>query len=292
MRETFQDRIVGYISNIILIIAGLIVLYPLCYVLSASFSDPVAVSSGKMWLLPINPTLEGYQMILKDSKIWIGYMNSIIYTAAGTTLNVIVTLCAAYALSRKYLPYRNGIMIFFMITMFFGGGLIPGYLLNKSLGLLNNRLVMIIPGMISVWNMTIARTFIQSNIPDELFEAAQIDGCSYFKMFGSIVVPLSKAIIAVLVLYYGIGHWNSYFGAMIYLSDQNKFPLQVILREMLIQAQASEEMMDNTKAQEVLSKTELIKYATIVVSSVPTLVIYPFLQKYFVQGVMIGALKG
>lgn len=292
MFETRQDKIVGYISNIILVIAALIVLYPLCYVLSASFSDPVAVSSGKMWLWPVQPTLEGYKTILNETKIWMGYLNSIIYTVMGTSLNVLVTMCAAYALSRRDLPYRNGIMIFFMITMFFGGGLIPSYLLNKTLGLLDNRLVMIIPGMISVWNMTIARTFIQTNIPDELIEAAKIDGCSYFKSFGMIVLPLSKAIIAVLVLYYGIGHWNSYFGAMIYLSDPDKFPLQVILREMLIQAQATEEMMDSTQAQEVLNKTELIKYATIVVSSVPTLIIYPFLQKYFVQGVMVGALKG
>lgn len=292
MFETRQDKIVGYISNIILVIAALIVLYPLCYVLSASFSDPVAVSSGKMWLWPVQPTLEGYKTILNETKIWMGYLNSIIYTVVGTSLNVLVTMCAAYALSRRDLPYRNGIMIFFMITMFFGGGLIPSYLLNKTLGLLDNRLVMIIPGMISVWNMTIARTFIQTNIPDELIEAAKIDGCSYFKSFGMIVLPLSKAIIAVLVLYYGIGHWNSYFGAMIYLSDPDKFPLQVILREMLIQAQATEEMMDSTQAQEVLNKTELIKYATIVVSSVPTLIIYPFLQKYFVQGVMVGALKG
>lgn len=291
--ETFEDRIVSTISNIILVIVAFLAIYPLFFVVIASVSDPYDVMNGEVWFWPKGFTLKGYEKVIDDSRIWTGYANSIFYTVTATFLNVVVTMAAAFSLSRKDLPGKGGIMTFFMVTMFFGGGTVPTYLLMKNLHLLDNRLVMIIPGLVTVWNMVIARTNIQSNIPDELIEAATIDGCSYYSCFFKIIIPLSKAIMAVLVLYYGVGHWNAFFGALIYLSDSSKYPLQLILRDILIQTQMTSELMaDSQAAQTAMQDAELMKYSVVIVASLPMLILYPFLQKYFVKGVMVGAIKG
>ncbi len=291
--ETMEDKIVGVISNIILVIIAFLAIYPLWFVVMASISDPNMVMNGQMWFIPKGINFAGYMKVIENDRIWMGYGNSILYTVVATVLNIAVTMAAAFAVSRKDLPGKGGIMTFFMITMFFGGGTVPTYLLMKNLHLLDNRLVMIIPGLISVWNLVIARTNIQSSIPDELIEAATIDGCSYFKCFTRIVLPLSKAIMAVLALYYGVGHWNAYMGALIYLSDDKKYPLQLILREILIQTQMTNELMaDSATAQKAMQEAEIMKYSVVIVASIPVLMLYPFLQKYFVKGVMVGAIKG
>lgn len=288
-----EDKILNGITSVILIVITVIALYPLYYVLIASFSDPVSVALGETWLIPKGITLEGYKAILGEAKIWTGYGNTVFYTVIATILNVFFTMAAAFPLSFSDLPGKKYIMIYLAITMFFNGGLIPTYFLMKNLGFLDNRLVMIIPGLVTVWNITIARTNIQSNIPNELIEAARIDGCSLFGCFVRMILPLSKAIMAVLVLYYGVGHWNSYFSAMIYLTDEGKYPLQLVLREILIQTELTLELIqDNEAAKESMERVELMKYGIIVVSSVPVLILYPMLQKYFVKGVMVGSLKG
>ena len=291
--ETFEDKIVSTVSNLILVVVAFLAIYPLFFVVIASVSNPYAVMNGEVWFWPKGFTLKGYEKVIDDTRIWTGYINSIFYTVCGTFLNVMVTMAAAFSLSRKDLPGKGKIMTFFMITMFFGGGTVPTYLLMKNLHLLNNRLVMIIPGLVTVWNMVIARTNIQSNIPDELIEAATIDGCSYYSCFFKIILPLSKAIMAVLVLYYGVGHWNAFFGALLYLSDASKYPLQLILRDILIQTQMTSELMaDSQAAQTAMQDAELMKYSVVIVASLPMLILYPFLQKYFVKGVMVGAIKG
>ncbi|MBQ8526667.1 MAG: carbohydrate ABC transporter permease [Clostridia bacterium] len=291
--ETFEDRAVSTVSNIILVIVAFLAIYPLFFVVIASVSDPYDVMNGEVWFWPNGFTLKGYEKVMADDRIWTGYANSVFYTVTATFLNVVVTMSAAFALSRKDLPGKGKIMTFFMITMFFGGGTVPTYLLMKNLHLLDNRLVMIIPGLVTVWNMVIARTNIQSNIPDELIEAATIDGCSYYACFFKIILPLSKAIMSVLVLYYGVGHWNAFFGALLYLSDSSKYPLQLILRDILIQTQMTSELMaDSQAAQTAMQDAELMKYSVVIVASIPMLVLYPFLQKYFVKGVMVGAIKG
>lgn len=291
--ETFEDKLVSGISNVILAIVAFLALYPLFFVVIASVSDPYAVMNGEVWFWPKGFTMMGYSKVMADERIWTGYANTILYTVCGTFLNIMVTMAAAFAISRKDLPGKGKIMTFFMITMFFGGGTVPTYLLMKNLHLLDNRLVMIIPGLVTVWNMVIARTNIQSNIPDELIEAATIDGCSYYGCFFKIILPLSKAIMAVLVLYYGVGHWNAFFGALIYLSDSSKYPLQLILRDILIQTQMTNELMaDSQAAQTAMRDAELMKYSVVIVASIPVLLLYPFLQKYFVKGVMVGAIKG
>ncbi len=297
MRESRSDRIFYTVNNIFLFIILIIVLYPMIYIVSCSFSNPRSVTSGAVWLWPVEPTLLGYKTIFENKDILTGYTNSAYYTICGTTLAVILTVLAAYPLSRKDYALRNPIMLIFTFTMFFGGGLIPTYLLMSNLGLINTRAVMIIPGALSVYNVIVTRTYFQSTIPIELLEASQIDGCSDFTFFRKVALPLSKAIIAVIALFYAVGYWNSYFSALIYLHDREKYPLQLFLREILIQ---------NTIDAEALSKGqmsiedmaarqslfELLKYSLIIVASIPVLCIYPFIQKYFVKGVMIGSLKG
>ncbi|HHV96606.1 MAG TPA: carbohydrate ABC transporter permease [Clostridiaceae bacterium] len=274
-----------------------IVLYPLIYVVSASFSDPYKVSSGEMWLLPKGFTLEGYKRLFNYSEIWLSYLNTIYYTVVGTAFNLAVTLPCAYSLSRKDFQGKGLIMLIIVITMFFSGGLIPSYINIKNLKLLNTRLIIIIGGATSAYNIIVSRTFFSTTIPIELQEASKIDGCSNWKLFLKIVLPLSKPLIAVMALFFGVGHWNSYFGPMIYLRDRKLFPLQLILREILIQSKVSAEMVavdsDMALAVEELARiSEMIKYTSIIVATVPMLVLYVFLQKYFVKGVMIGAIKG
>jgi putative aldouronate transport system permease protein len=254
------------------------------------------VSTGKIYLLPKGFNIEGYVRIFRDKEIMIGYRNTIFYTVAGTLVNLALTLPAAYALSKKDLVGRNVIMFFMAITMYFSGGMIPTYLLVKSLNLLNTWVVLLIIGAVSTYNLIVARTFFITGVPHELEEAAIIDGCSQAKTFLLIVLPVSKALIGVMALYYGVGHWNSFFSALIYITDRNKVPLQLVLREILIGEQMREEMLEEAMSDEMqllrLQLTTLIKYGVIVVSSAPVMVAYPFLQKYFNKGIMLGSLKG
>lgn len=293
VKEIRQDRIFNIINTFFLLLIGLVVYYPLHFVLIASISDPNAVNSGEVWFLPVKMSLLGYQKIFEDARIWQGYTNTIIYTLGGTLLGLTNTILAAYALSRKDLYGRKIIMLYFMITMYFGGGLIPTYMLINKLGLYNTPLLMILLGSVNVWNLIVAKTFFQTTIPDELLDAARIDGCSNWRFFTSIVLPLSKSILAVIALYYAVAQWNQFFSALIYLSDRKLQPLQIVLRDILINNQLiKDSMMDYEDLAERELIAEYIKYGVIVVSSLPMLIIYPFLQKYFVKGVMIGAIKG
>lgn len=263
--------------------------------MSASVSSPEAVYQGRVWLLPVDFTLEGYRRIFHNTSIWRGYRNSIYYTVLGTTINLVMTLAAAYALSRKEFYARKFFTVIFVFTMFFSGGLIPTYLLVKSLGLLDSVWAMVLPNALAMWNLIITRTYFQTNIPDDLRDAALIDGCGNIKFLVRIVIPLSKPIIAVLILFYGVGHWNEYFNALIYLSDREMHPLQLVLRGILIQSQMVEDMFSGETVVELAQMqkiAELIKYGVIIVASVPLLVLYPFLQRYFVKGIIIGSLKG
>ncbi len=275
-------------------------LYPLYFIVVASFSDPLAVSNGQTMLFPVKPSMDGYKYVLNYTVIWTGYLNTIFYTVVGTAFNLFLTLPAGYALSRRDLKGRGFILVIFMFTMYFSGGLIPGYLNLKGFGLINTRAVMILSGGMSVYNMIVCRTFFGSTIPWELHEAARIDGASDFKTFFRIVLPLSAPIIVVMILYYAVGHWNAYFNAMIYLRDRTKFPLQAFLREILIKGEMMKEEMtknvlDDAEMQDMLKQIDTInkiKYCIIIVATLPMLAVYPWLQKYFAKGVMIGSVKG
>ena len=295
IRRTRSDLIYDIVVYIFLGLMCLIALYPLYFVLIASISSPEAVNSGNVIFAPIGITLEGYQKLFEDNRIWIGYRNTIFYTVCGTTLNVVMTLLAAYPLSRRKLPGKKILVTYFLFTMFFNGGLIPTFLVVNDLGLYNTPWILIVMGAISVYNMIIAKTFFENNISADLMEAAEIDGCGTFRFFISIAIPLSKALVGVLVVYYGVVHWNQYFNALIYISDQNLQPLQMVLREILIQNSTTQQVFDESMMEELLRReryAELIKYGVIVVASVPVLCVYPFVQKYFEKGVMIGAVKG
>lgn len=287
------DKIFIVLVYVFLSAIMIAVLYPLIYVVSASFSDPQAVISGEVVLWPVDVTLKGYRAVFKNPKIITGFANSLFYMVAGTTVNLIMTMLCAYPLSRKEFTARNKIAALFVFTMYFSGGLVPTYMVVSKLGLINTRWAMIIPSAMSTYNMIIARTYMVNSIPDELYEAAQLDGCSPFKYLLKVIVPLSKPILAVLALYYGIAKWNNYFDAMLYLNDAKLQPITVVLREILIQNQIDPTMLTDASALAKLQgMTELLKYSVIVVASVPVLAIYPFVQKYFVKGVTIGAVKG
>lgn len=293
VREATGDRIFNIANYTILSLFFLIVLYPLVYIVSASFSSTEAVISGKVWLWPVDPGLKGYEAVFSNNAIWSGFANSIFYTVVGTVINVILTIIAAYPLSRKDFIGRNSIMFIFVFTIMFSGGLIPSYLLVKDLGMLDSRWAMILPSAINVFNVIIARTYFQTNIPNEMLEAAQVDGCSDWKFLTRIVLPLSGPIVAVISLFYAVSHWNSYFSALLYLKDRELYPLQLVLRSILIQNQIDPSMVMNEEdlvARQGLA--DLLKYSLIVVASVPVLIIYPFVQRHFVKGVMIGSVKG
>jgi multiple sugar transport system permease protein/putative aldouronate transport system permease protein len=293
IRETGIDRAFTITNYAILTMFLLVVLYPLIYVVSASFSDGAAVISGKVVLWPVDFSLVAYQKVFSYPYIWTGYGNSLFYAVVGTLVNVTMTLIAAYPLSRRDLWGKNVILGLFLFTLFFNGGLIPTYLLVKDLGLRNTRWALIIPQALSVWNLLIAITFMRTSIPHELLEAAQLDGCSDFRYFLRILLPLSTPLIAVLALFYAIGHWNQFFAALLYLTNKDLFPLQIILRDILISSNVDLSMVEDIKsmaAREALR--ELLKYALIVVASVPVLIIYPFAQRYFVKGIMLGSVKG
>ncbi len=294
IKEPRGDRIFGAAVFVIVTLLMLIVLYPLVYVLSCSVSSPTAVGAGEVVLLPKGFTLMGYKRVFQEPDILLGYKNTLFYTIIGTAINLFVTVPAGYMLSKKEVPGRNLFMFLFMFTMYFSGGMIPSFLLVKSLHLYDTRAVLVILGAFSTYNCIICRTFFAA-LPHELEEAAAIDGCSTVRTFIQIVLPLSQALLGVMVLYFAVGHWNSYFNAMIYVNNENYKPLQLILRRILILEQASANMMEgggDEYAAEQFKLKELIKYAVIVVSSLPVLVLYPFLQKYFAQGVMIGSIKG
>ncbi len=294
-RRTRGDRIFDGVNLALLIVIGLIIAYPLYFVVIASISDPNVVNKGQVIFYPKGVTLLGYEKLFQDATIWMGYRNTLFYTVVGTCLNVIVTVCAAYALSRRDLVGRKWLMKYFIFTMYFSGGLIPLYIQVGNMGLYNTRWVLIILGLLSVYNLIIARTFFETSIPDEMLEAAKLDGCSDLRFFVSIVLPLSHAIVAVLVVYYGVGHWNQYFNALIYVSKQEYYPLQIILREILIQSRQTEAVVSEGQIAELMERNkyaELIKYGVIVVSSLPVMILYPFAQKFFVKGVMLGAVKG
>ena len=287
------DRLYYTITHTILVLLGLLVSYPLIYIVSSSFSSPDAVAAGRVVFLPVDLSLRGYSAVLEYEPVYIGYRNTILYTVTGTLINIIMTMFAAFGLSRKNVPGVKIFTFLFTFTMMFSGGLIPTYLLMRDIKFLNTLWVMIVPGAISVFNMIIARTFIQSNIPEELFEAASIDGCSDFYFFFRILLPLSQAILAVLALFYAVGHWNAYFSAMIYLRNRNLFPLQLFLREILVLNQIDINMIMDPELQEALrGMSDLLKYSLIMVSTLPIMCVYPFIQKYFVKGVMIGSIKG
>ena len=293
MRVINEDRIFNIVVNSFIIIALIIVLYPLYFIVIASISDPVAVNTGEILFLPKRISFGGYQAIFEDERIIRGYTNTIFYTTAGTTLNVLLTLLAGYALSRKDLAGRGVIMGILVFTMYFRGGLIPTFLVVKSLGIYNTPWVMILLNAVGIWNLIICRTYFTNTISDELLEAAFIDGCKNEVFFFRIVLPLSKAIVGVMVLYYAVGHWNQYFNAMIYLNKPKLYPLQLVLREILINSnQIQNEIVDFTELSEKDRMAESIKYGVIIVSSLPVLMLYPFAQKYFVKGVMIGSVKG
>lgn len=293
IKPTVGDRIFDVFVYVILGAGFILVAYPLLFVLSSSFSDPQAVVSGKVWLFPVKPTLQGYVAVFKNSQIVTGFMNSLFYMVVGTTLNIVMTVFAAYPLSRKELQGRSVVTLYFVITMFISGGLIPSYLLVKNLGLLDSRWALIIPAAMSVWNVIITRTFFQATIPQELYEAAQLDGAGDFRFLASIAIKLSAPIIAVMALYYGVGHWNTYFSALIYLKSPELFPLQIILRSILVINNIDPTMVvDFEVLRRKQGLADVLKYAVIVVASVPVLLIYPFVQKYFVKGVMIGSIKG
>lgn len=288
-----RDRLFYGISGVLLTIVLLLVLYPCIFVLSASVSSGSAVQAGKVILLPVDFDLTGYKTVFNTRNIWLGFGNSMFYTIVGTAINLVVTILAAYPLSRRDLVGRDKIMLFFTFTMFFNGGIITNYLLVSKLGIINTRWALLLPGALNVYNMIIAKTFLQDNIPGELLEAAQIDGCSDFRYLFSIVLPLSKSVLAVMVLFYGVAHWNSYFDAMIYISNRSLQPLTIFLKEILLMGQIDPSTVSDPELAAKLSQIAgVIKYALIVVSMIPVLVLYPFVQKHFVKGVTIGSVKG
>ena len=293
VKLSHSDRIYYLIVNIICTLILLIVLYPLVFVISSSFSDPNRIAGHGVLLWPVGFSTEGYKAVFEYSEVLVGYKNTIIYTVLGTVINVAMTMICAYPLARKTLPFRNAFMFFFSLVMFIDGGLIPNYILIQKLGIMNTIWTMLLPGAISVYNMIITRTFIQTNIPEEMLEATQVDGCSDARFFFSFVLPLSKAILAVISLYYAVRHWNEWFNAFIYLDDRSKYPLQLFLREILITNTYNAKMaMDSATMERMEARAELMKYSLIVIASAPVMFLYPFAQKYFLKGVMIGSVKG
>ena len=298
IRQTRADMIFDIINYSLVGIIVFICIYPLYYTVIASFSDPLEVTRGNVTFWVKGFTLDSYKTVFEYKPLWRGYLNTIIYTVVGTIYNLVLLLPASYALSRKEVKGRGVLMGVFVFTMYFSGGMIPTYLNIKNLGLLDNRLVMIIPGAFSVYNMIITRTFFATSFPNELAEAARIDGAGEARIFFSLALPLSTAIIGVMALYHAVSHWNSYFTALLYLSDTSKYPLQMVLREVLMQdngiavsmdSMTTEEMMDAARRQRM---AETMKYSVIFIANAPVLALYPFVQKYFTKGVMVGSVKG
>lgn len=301
MIRSKSDKSFELINITILIILTLIVTYPLYFVVIASISSPEAVNLGKVLLLPRDINLTGYSFILKENQLWNGYLVTIVLTLVGTVINLAFTLAGAYSLTKTFLPGIKVIMFLFTFTMFFSGGLIPTYILVSKLKLRNTLWAMILPSAVSVYNLILVRTYFMKNIPAEIIDASKIDGCSDFTLFLRIVLPLSSPIIATMALFYGVGHWNQFFAALIYINDKNLFPLQFVLRNLLLTGNTAMTNMINSGTltaenaeyiSQLMQRAEILKYAIIIVSTVPVLVVYPFLQKYFIKGIMAGSLKG
>lgn len=293
IRAPFEDRVLYGIVYTLLTVFTLMVLYPLIYIVAASFSDGKQVMLGRVYLWPVDFTLDGYRAVFSHKNVMIGYRNTIFYTVVGTCINLVITLSCAYPLSRRDMPLRGFFMFLFVFTMFFNGGLIPTYLLISGLGLINTIWPLLLLGAMSVYNMIITRTFFSNSIPIELLEASQIDGCSDARYFFSVLLPLSPAVIAVITLYYAVGHWNSYFNALIYVRNTNLQPLQLILRSVLLATRVSMNEFEDPELLEGKAGLEyLLKYSLIVVSSAPIIAMYPFVQRYFMKGVMLGSVKG
>lgn len=291
-RKTLSDRIFGLAILALSILIFVIILYPLWFIVIASISNSNLVNLGQVKFWPKDIRFYGYQQIIEDTRIWRGYLNTLIYVLAGTALNMVVTMPAAYALSRRGFKARNKVMFYFVFTMFFSGGLVPTYMTISSLNLISTKTILIIFVAVNTYNLIIARTFIENSIPEDLYEAAILDGCSHFAYFTKVVVPLSKAVNSVLVLYYAVYHWNDYFNALVYNSKQENAPLQIVLREILLLNQAFASGNGGVQGGYGQSSADQVKYAVIIVSTLPILCVYPFVQKYFEKGVMIGAVKG
>jgi putative aldouronate transport system permease protein len=288
-RLSIGDRIFYIIDYIFVALVAIVALYPFIFIFSASVSNSAALGRGEIWLFPKGFNTDAYEIVLEEKAVWSSYGNTIWYVVVGTTMNMVLTTFTAYPLSRKNFSGRNKVMMFIAFTMFFSGGLVPSYLLVKKLGLIDTRWAIVIPAGISTWNLIIMRTFFES-IPQSLHEAATIDGCSELRIMTRIFLPLSLPVLSVMVLFYAVAHWNSYFSALVYLNDQKLYPLQMHLRKILIQYNQNEMLQELTQGRDVVGQS--VRYATIIVSTVPILLIYPFLQKYFVKGVMVGAIKG
>lgn len=289
-----QDKIIYFVNYILLTLLLIAVLYPIIYIISCSFSSGDALMAGRVRLLPVGFTLDSYKAVFKYNSIWVGYRNSFLYTVTGTLVSIVLTLFAAYPLSRDDFRGKKIFTALFLFTMMFSGGLIPSYLLIKNLRLINTIWAVILPGSVSAYNMIVARTFFKQTIPNELLEASQMDGCSDFKFFSKVVIPLSTPIVAVLCLWIAVALWNSYFNPMIYINSEEKYPLQLVLRKILLMSQVN--LNSNNMDPETIMRnkylSEMLKYGTIIISTLPLMVIYPFVQKYFVKGVMIGSVKG
>lgn len=290
--RTLPDRILISAVWVMMILIMLVILIPVMFVLASSFSDPSAVSAGKVFLWPVDFSLAGYQVIFQSPNIMKAFMNSVAYTVVSTIISVSLTLLAGYPLSRTDLKIRGVVMFLFTVTMFFSGGMIPTYLVVSKLGLIDSFWAMILPSAMGVWNVILIKTYIQSSIPIEIFESASIDGCSDWKYFISMVIPLSKPIIAVMVLLYAVGKWNDFFSALLYLNDVNKQPLQLLLRNILVQNDSIGMAMNLAQQMNRQELKTLLQYSLIIVSSVPVMLLYPFIQKYFVKGIMMGSIKG
>lgn len=293
IQSGLNDKIFDSIVFVLMFIILLICLYPLYFIIIASISDPNLVSAGKVLFFPRGITFDGYERIFHYRKIWSGYQNTILYTTLGTSINVIITVSAGFALSRKSLVGRKAFLLLFVFTMFFNGGMIPTYMVVDSLGLINTIWAMVLPNALQVWNLMIARSFFESTIPEDLRSAAFIDGAGNLRFFFQIVLPLSKAIVSVMVLFYAISHWNAFFNAFIYLESDKLYPLQVVLRDILVSNQPDPAMIDDLATLiEKQKVAEMLKNGLIVVASLPVLILYPFVQRYFVTGVMVGSIKG
>ncbi len=293
IKETKTDRIISCVFVLLCVIVMLSVLYPLYFVVIASFSDSDLVNQGKVLLYPKGFSTYGYHEIFKDQRIWTGYLNTIIYTVFGTIINMLFTVSAAYSLSRKEFKARRMINAAFVFTMFFNGGMVPTYMLINQLGLINNRLVMMLPFCVNIFNLIIVRTFFQTTIPESLYEASILEGCSHFQYLVHVVLPLSKAVLSVVSLYYMVGHWNDFFNALLYFTDKMLQPLQIVLRDILLSNQVfTQGASGGTGMSYAQRYADQVKYGVIIVSTLPILCVYPFIQKYFAQGVMIGAIKG
>lgn len=292
VRRQGKDVVFDVILYTICAVLLLIILYPLWFIVIASVSDPSAVAGGHVWLLPVGFTLDGYAELLRQPTVWMGYRNTIAYTVVGTLIGLALNIPAAFALSRKDLWGRKVIMGLFVFTMFFSGGLIPIFLTVQETGLYNTFWVLVLPFSVSAYNMIVARTFFQNSLPRDLWDAAQIDGCGNLRYFFSIALPLSKAVISVIALWTAVGQWNSYFNALIYIRDENLYPLQLIMRNILITNQNFAALGTGEAAMIAMRRANLVRYAMIIIATVPIMCVYPFIQKYFDQGVMIGALKG